>query len=189
MADQLVDAAMDAYDNQFAQLALFAFHLANSGSWRNSQWSDGRVAGWANGLIREVAWLKDDWMGGAFSEDALAKFIERRIEGEPVTKRKVLTNYRYMLESAGVLVDGEFQSVDLRQRWFIDAVQLSGIAKFSTLHCQRQQVGAFLRIRLLSMTSTSCFVATKSSVRRLRARLSASIRKAKLWSELLKSVR
>jgi hypothetical protein len=124
LVDQLVDVSMDPYGPQFAQLALFAFHLANSGSWRNSQWSDGRVAGWANELIRDVAWLKDDWAGGAFAEDALSKFIERRIEGEPVTKRKVLTNYRYMLESAGVLVGGELQPIDLRQRWFIDAVQL-----------------------------------------------------------------
>lgn len=124
LVDQLVDATTNPYDQQFAQLALFAFHLANSGSWRNSQWPDGRVAGWANELIRNVAWLKDDWAEGAFLEDALVKFIERHIEGEPVTKRKVLTNYRYMLESAGVLADGKLQPTDLRQRWIVDAVQL-----------------------------------------------------------------
>jgi hypothetical protein len=54
----------------------------------------------------------------------LKKFIERHIDGESVTKRKVLTNYRYMLKSAGVLADGELQPLDLRQRWFVDAVQL-----------------------------------------------------------------
>jgi hypothetical protein len=124
LVDQLVDTAMAPYDGQFAQLALFAFHLANSGSWRASQWKDGRVAGWANELIREVAWLKDDWAEGAFLEDALSKFIERRIEAEPVTQHKILTNYRYMLESAGVFQDGELQPKDLRQRWIVDAVQL-----------------------------------------------------------------
>lgn len=37
---------------------------------------------------------------------------------------KILTNYRYMLESAGVLTNGDLQPKDLRQRWIIDAVQL-----------------------------------------------------------------
>jgi hypothetical protein len=124
LVDQLVDAAMEPYNAQFAQLSLFAFHLANSGSWRGSQWTDGRVAGWANELIRDFAWLKDDWTTGAFLDDALTKFIDLRIDAEPVTKHKILTNYRYMLESAGVLLDGELQPKDLRQRWIIDAVQL-----------------------------------------------------------------
>lgn len=48
LVDQLVDVAMTPYDGEFAQLALFAFHLANSGTWRNSPWPDGKVAGWAN---------------------------------------------------------------------------------------------------------------------------------------------
>jgi hypothetical protein len=47
LVDQLVDAAMDPYNQQFAQLALFSFHMANSGKWRNSYWPDGKVAGWA----------------------------------------------------------------------------------------------------------------------------------------------
>lgn len=124
MVDQLVDVATDPYDSQFAQLALFAFHLANSGTWRNSQWPDGRVAGWANELITNVAWLKNDWASGVFTEDALEKFIRDRIEAEPRTQRKVLTNYRYMLESAGVTINGDLQPRDLRQRWHLDAVQL-----------------------------------------------------------------
>src|SRR5262249_48923452 len=107
-----------------AQLALFAFHLANSGSWRNSPWRDGKVAGWANEFICNAAWIRDDWSEGAFSEFNLTRFIENRIEAEPVTQRKVLTNYRYMLESAGVLTNGRLQPKNLRQRWLIDAVQL-----------------------------------------------------------------
>jgi hypothetical protein len=124
LVDQLVDAAFDPYNEQFAQLALFAFHVANSGGWRNSPWIDGAVAGWANELIRTVAWLKDDWAEGSFSEEALGKFIDSRMDAQPVTKRKVLTNYRYMLESAGVLKNGKLQPCDLRQRWFVDAVEL-----------------------------------------------------------------
>lgn len=75
-------------------------------------------------LIRESAWFADDWTEGAFSEGALMKFIERRIEGEPVTHRKVFTNYRYMLTSAGVLLDEKLQPRNLSQRWIIDAVLL-----------------------------------------------------------------
>src|SRR6266496_783496 len=42
LVDQLVAVAKDRYDQQFAQLSLFAFHMANSGRWRHSQWPDGR---------------------------------------------------------------------------------------------------------------------------------------------------
>lgn len=125
LVDRLVEISLDRpYNIEFAQLALFAFHLANSGRWRKSKWQDGRVAGWANELIRNVAWLKDDWLQGAFDEEALMQFIDDHVDGHSVTKRKVFTNYRYMLTSAGVLVDGELQSKDLRKRWLIDATQL-----------------------------------------------------------------
>lgn len=124
LVDQLVDAAMDSYDQQFAQLALFSFHMANSGKWRNSLWPDGKVAGWANELILTDAWQKDDWAAGAFSDKELFAFIERHVDAEEVTQRKVFTNYRYMLESAGVLVGQRLQAKDLRQRWLVDAVQL-----------------------------------------------------------------
>jgi len=125
LVDRLVEVASNQpYNKEFAQLALFAFHLARSGNWRQSKWSDGRVAGWANEFVRKVAWKDGAWSGAAFEDTVLKQFIERRIEGQPVTKRKVLTNYRYMLESAGVTSDGAFQPVDLRQRWLVDAVQL-----------------------------------------------------------------
>lgn len=124
MADQLVDATFDPYDDQFAQLSLFAFHLATSGHWKNSPWPDGRVAGWANRFIKEFAWSRDDWDFGVFEESALFEFIKRNVFAEPVTLRKVYTNYRYMLTSAGVLSSGGLQSNSLRQRWFVDAVQL-----------------------------------------------------------------
>jgi len=125
LVDRLVEiAAGQPYNDQFARLALFAFHLANSGSWRNSKWPDGRVVGWANELIRVVAWKDGAWTDSAFETDSLNKFIERNIDGEPITKRKVLTNYRYMLESAGILVDGNLEPLNLRERWFIDAVEL-----------------------------------------------------------------
>jgi DGQHR domain-containing protein len=124
LVDQLVDTAMDPYNQQFAQLALFSFHMANSGTWRNSHWPDGKVAEWANELIRKEAWHKDDWSEAAFSDKELSAWIELHVDAEEVTRRKVFTNYRYMLRSAGVLVDEHLQPNDLRQRWLVDAVQL-----------------------------------------------------------------
>jgi hypothetical protein len=123
LVDQLVAAAKSKYDDQFAQLALFAFHLANSGRWRNSPWSDGRVAGWANDLISS-AWAKDDWIAGAFLDRELLAFIKRHVDAEERTQHKVFTNYRYMLKSAGVLDEERLQPNNLRQRWLIDAVLL-----------------------------------------------------------------
>ena len=83
-----------------------------------------RVAGWANDYVRELASAKGVWPARAFDEQALAYFLDDRIIGEAVTKHKMLTNYRYMLESAGVLVEDELQPENLRQRWYVDAVQL-----------------------------------------------------------------
>jgi len=123
LVDQLVDAAMDPYDPQFAQLALFSFHMANSGRWRKSHWPDGKVAGWANELI-VTAWTGDDWVADAFSDRQLLAFIQRRLNAEEVTQRKIFTNYRYMLKSAGVLAAGRLLPKDLRQRWLVDAVLL-----------------------------------------------------------------
>jgi hypothetical protein len=125
LVDALVETAIDRpYSQEFARLSLFAFHLANSGSWRNSKWPDGRVAGWANEFIRDVAWKGGLWSDGAFRERSLQNFIRSRIKGQPFTRRKILTNYRYMLTSASILLDGTLQPVNFRQRWFVDAVQL-----------------------------------------------------------------
>lgn len=125
LADQFVEVAIeDGYNSQFAQLALFVFHSAISGKWRNSPWSDGRVAGWANDLIRETTDKMGNWSSATFSEANLMSFLNGRIEGQPVTIRKIFTNYRFMLASAGVLRDGVLQAADLRQRWLVDAVQI-----------------------------------------------------------------
>jgi hypothetical protein len=124
VVDRLVERTFVPYDADFAKLALFAFHLAASGNWRHSKWPDGRVAGWANEFIRTVAWRDGQWSGAAFTERTLTSFVDERIDGEAVTKRKVLTNYRYMIASAGVLVDGQIPKTDLRARWLTDATQL-----------------------------------------------------------------
>jgi hypothetical protein len=125
LVDQFVEVALERpYGTEFCQFALFNFHQANSGRWRNSPWADGRVAGWANDYVREIASAKGVWPTGAFDERALTDFLNERIVGKAVTKHKMLTNYRYMLESAGVLVEGELQPENLRQRWHVDAVQL-----------------------------------------------------------------
>ena len=125
LVDQFVEVAQGRrYSAEFCQFALFDFHQANSGRWRNSPWPNGRVAGWANDYIRKIASAKGAWPSTAFDERPLAIFLDEQIVGEAVTKHKMLTNYRYMLESAGVLVEGKLQPENLRQRWHVDAVQL-----------------------------------------------------------------
>jgi hypothetical protein len=127
------------------------------------------VAGWANDYIREIASPKGVWPTRAFDERALADFFDERIVGKAITKHKMLTNYRYMLESAGVLVKDELQPENLRQRWYVDAIQLfwdrqifdgalSAMAKvsalennlidhevFKLLRCDKDQCRAFAR--------------------------------------------
>jgi hypothetical protein len=124
VVDRLVERSFVRYDADFGKLALFAFHLAATGNWHHSKWPDGKVAGWANDFIRTVAWNDGQWREAAFTEYALKSFLEERIDGKAVTKRKVLTNYRYMLASADVLVDERIQPVDLRAPWLTDATQL-----------------------------------------------------------------
>jgi hypothetical protein len=124
VVDRLVERTFVPYNTNFASLALFAFHLAASGTWHHSKWPDGRVAGWANEFIRTVAWKGGCWGSAAFTKQTLKSFLESRIEGEGVTKRKVRTNYRYMLASAGALVDEEVQRPNLRSPWLTDATQL-----------------------------------------------------------------
>jgi hypothetical protein len=124
LVDRLVERSFEPYDNEFAELALFSFHLANSGTWRQSKWRNGAVAGWANALIREVAWRNGAWISDVFQERPLAVFLNQHLEGTPGTRRKVLTNYRYMLRSSGVLVRGKIQSGEQDIKWRIDAIQL-----------------------------------------------------------------
>lgn len=124
LVDRLVERTRFNYDSEFAKLALFAFHLAMSGNWHHSKWPDGKVAGWGNEFIRTIAWSGGEWGAGAFTDSSLKSFIAERIDGEDVTRRKVLTNYRYMLTSAGFLAHGEFQPDDRRGHWPIDATQL-----------------------------------------------------------------
>ncbi len=124
LVDRLVERAFAGYDVDFARLALFAFHLAASGNWHHSKWPDGKVAGWANEFIRTIAWKAGQWKSEAFAERALKSFLDERIDGEEVTKRKVLTNYRYMLTSAGLLVGGQFRPAELGAPWPADATQL-----------------------------------------------------------------
>jgi hypothetical protein len=82
------------------------------------------VAGWVNEFIRMVAWEAGEWRDRAFGERALEAFLDKRINGEDVTKRKVLTNYRYMLASAGILIEGRLQPMEFRAPWAADATML-----------------------------------------------------------------
>jgi len=124
MVDRLVERATASYDDDFAKLSLFTFNLAMSGTWPRSKWPDGRVAGWANEFFRTIAGKNGEWNHGAQIEGALRSFIKDRIDAEASTKRKIFTNYRYMLVSAGALLDGRLQKLNLMTNWPIYATQL-----------------------------------------------------------------
>jgi hypothetical protein len=126
MVDRLVEEAQKPYDDQFAKLALFAFHLSNSGSWKGSKWPDGRVAGWANDLIRDHAWQAQSkgWSNGAFQDQVLKSYLKNTVVGEAVTKTKVFTNYRFMLRSAKVLNDKREDRVKFLEPWYLNAIEL-----------------------------------------------------------------
>ena len=79
VVDRLVERAFDDYDVDFAKLALFAFHLAMSGTWRNSKWPDGRVAGWANDRSSYSVWSRGQWRADALSKSAVGAFIETQL--------------------------------------------------------------------------------------------------------------
>lgn len=126
MVDHFVDVALDRpYDDGFALLSLFTFHLAQSGRWRKTNWPDGRVAGWANELITDVSSTSGEWNAAAFHDDALRRFIASKIRAETETITKVFTNYRYMLRSADVVVDEVLRPANHRKvQWHLDAVQV-----------------------------------------------------------------
>jgi len=161
VVDRLVERAFVSYDVDFAKLALFAFHLAASGTWHHSKWPDGKVAGWANDFIRTVAWREGQWKDAAFTDHALKSFFEERIDGEEVTKRKVFTNYRYMLASAAIWVDNRVQRINVRAPWVTDATQLFWDRQIFTGELHRSSSAkdfeaAFLRqeiYKLLACTS------------------------------------
>jgi hypothetical protein len=123
LVDTFVEFALNRpYETQFAKFAVFAFHLANSGFWRGSDWPDGRVAGWANKLIREFAWSGGNWSNSAFEKQSLLSFIRNHVEGK--SHQKIRNNYRFMLEQADILIDGKIQPTDFTSSWVIDAPQL-----------------------------------------------------------------
>lgn len=104
IVDPLVEAATSLpYDKQFAALAMATLHLSMLGSWKGTHWPDGDVANWANRFVREVVYRNGGWDYTAFSEKGIQEFLAEHIAGEPSSRRKMLTNYRYMLRAAGML--------------------------------------------------------------------------------------
>lgn len=125
MVDTFVELAIDRpYDAQFAKLAVFNFHFANSGNWRGSEWPKGDVAGWANVFLREIAWRSGSWSSSVFEKQALLRFFEQHVEAVGDTHRKMRNNYRFMLEQAGFLVDGKIPPADIASLSMISAPQL-----------------------------------------------------------------
>jgi len=119
LVDELVQQSVVApYDRTFDRLALFAFHFAQSGTWRNSIWDDGRVAGWSNEFIREVVWQKDAWQRAALTDERVLEFIASRVHGTDKTHTKMFTNYRHMLRISGVFECLMADPIDLQpEQW------------------------------------------------------------------------
>lgn len=126
LADTLVEFALTrAYDEQFAKLAVFAFHLASSGNWHGSErWPDGNLAGWANYLIKELAWRDNDWMASAFQKQTLLIFIRAHVIGQNDTQRKIRNNYWFMLQHASILHNEQLEPMNFNSQWAIAAPQL-----------------------------------------------------------------
>jgi hypothetical protein len=125
LVDTFVELALShPYDAQFAKLAVFDFHLANSGNWRGSDWPKGDVAGWANMFIREIACKGESWSSSAFDKQALLRFFDLHVEAVGDTRRKMRNNYRFMLERAGLLVGGKITPTEIASLSTIYAPQL-----------------------------------------------------------------
>jgi hypothetical protein len=113
VVDELVEQCVkQPHSAIFERLALFALHLSNSGTWKGSHWPDGHVAGWCREFIVTVAWKNGKWQRSAFEEKVLTAFIDKHVDALPRTKRKILTNYLYLVKLAGVLEGSE--AVDLQ---------------------------------------------------------------------------
>ena len=126
ISDTLVEFALNRpFDPEFAKLAVFAFHLANSGNWHGSEpWPDGAVAGWANHLIRKLAWNGNDWEVSAFEKQTLLIFVRAHLIAESGTQRKIRNNYHFMLRKAGVLVKADLAPMNYAAPWAIAAPKL-----------------------------------------------------------------
>jgi hypothetical protein len=104
LVDELVERCIRGpYNIALERLALFTLHLANSGTWKKSEWPDGRVAGWCNEYIREIAWTEKGWRAEAFSAKNLDAFIRKQVDAYPKSRTKIRNNYRYLLRIAGLL--------------------------------------------------------------------------------------
>jgi hypothetical protein len=119
LPDELVQQSMTApHSKTFDRLALFAFHFAQSGTWRNSMWDDGRVAGWSNEFIREVVWQNSAWQRAALTDECVLEFIASRVQGTDKTHTKMFTNYRHMLRISGVFDGLMADPIDLQpEQW------------------------------------------------------------------------
>jgi hypothetical protein len=126
LVDQLVERAVNRpLDLPFFRLAIFAFHLANSGTWRKSLWPNGHVAGWANKLIREIAWQRGAWRRHAFERSSLLTFLREHVEATDGTLRKMRNNYWFMLSVNGIFEGRQSDPINLEpESWGEDAIQL-----------------------------------------------------------------
>jgi hypothetical protein len=127
LVDELVQQSVSSpYGRSFDRLALFAFHFADSGTWRNSMWDDGKVAGWSNEFIRTVVWQNGAWQRYALSDECVLEFIANRVQGTRKSHTKMFTNYRHMLRISGVFEGLMADPIDLQpEQWGTKACMLA----------------------------------------------------------------
>jgi hypothetical protein len=119
LVDELVQQSVSVpYGRMFDRLALFTFHFAQSGTWRNSMWDDGKVAGWSNEFIRQFVWQDNAWQRVALSDECILEFIVSRVQGTDKTHTKMFTNYRHLLRISGVFDGLMADPIDLQpEQW------------------------------------------------------------------------
>jgi hypothetical protein len=127
LPDELVrQSLMTPYSRTFDLLALFAFHFAQSGTWRKAICDDGRVAGWSNEFIRQNVWQDNAWQRAALGDECILGFIASRVEGTDKTHTKMFTNYRHMLRVSGVFEGFTADPIDLQpEQWGAKACMIA----------------------------------------------------------------
>lgn len=103
--DELVRQALVApHSSAFDQLALFALHLGRAGHRAGFGNGDADGAAFANDYVRNVLWQANGWNGAATGLDRIKARFNDTVEAKPgsVTVHKCATNYRFILEQAGL---------------------------------------------------------------------------------------
>lgn len=124
--DELVrQAVLYPHSRTFDLLALFTFHLNNAGRGRDPQSGkeiQSRPAMWANEFVRDRLWINGRWHTSALTEEALDRFLLKRLESTKTSRTKCLTNYRKLFELCR-LVPASGYTINLpNDQWVLPAL-------------------------------------------------------------------